>query len=137
MDKPFETFIPGRASPQGSKRHVGNGIMVEASKHVKVWRDDVRDSVLRANNMPKVRLEGAVILTLAFVLQRPKTAPKKRVLSAAKKPDLDKLIRAVMDALKSADVYQDDSQVTTIVASKRVAGLDETPGVFITIQAQG
>ena len=30
------------AAPQGSKRHVGRGIMIESSKRVKPWRDAVR-----------------------------------------------------------------------------------------------
>jgi len=32
-------FVPGAPAPQGSKRHVGNGVMVEASKHRKLRRD--------------------------------------------------------------------------------------------------
>jgi hypothetical protein len=31
----FSIFIVGDPAPQGSKRHVGNGVMIEASKKVK------------------------------------------------------------------------------------------------------
>ena len=31
-------FIPGVPAPQGSKRHVGGGRLVESSKKVKPWR---------------------------------------------------------------------------------------------------
>ena len=43
-----EIFIPviGMPAPQGSKRHVGNGIMIENSKRVKPWRQDVKEAAL-------------------------------------------------------------------------------------------
>ena len=43
-----EIFIPviGIPAPQGSKRHVGNGIMIENSKRVKPWRQDVKEAAL-------------------------------------------------------------------------------------------
>ncbi|QDH92357.1 RusA-like resolvase [Gordonia phage Spooky] len=31
-------WIPGIPAPQGSKRHVGNGILIESSKRVGPWR---------------------------------------------------------------------------------------------------
>ena len=36
-----EIRVYGIPRPQGSKRHVGRGIMVEASRHVGQWRNDV------------------------------------------------------------------------------------------------
>ena len=45
MDK---IFIPVRGvpAPQGSKRHIGHGIMIENSKKVKPWRQDVRAAAI-------------------------------------------------------------------------------------------
>ena len=34
-------FVPGVPAPQGSKRHVGNGRMVESSKDLPAWRHSV------------------------------------------------------------------------------------------------
>ena len=44
-----EIFIPviGIPAPQGSKRHVGHGIMIENSKRVKPWRQDVKEAKTR------------------------------------------------------------------------------------------
>ena len=41
-------FIPVRGvpAPQGSKRHIGNGILIENSKKVKPWRQDVRAAAI-------------------------------------------------------------------------------------------
>lgn len=130
----LNVFIAGEPRPQGSKRHVGNGVMVEASKYVKDWRADVRQALLNQHGEPKAKFEGEVHLALAFILTRPRTAPKKRKLSAAKKPDLDKLIRAVMDAISSAHVWRDDCQVVKLSCGKRVAGLEETAGLWLSIE---
>ena len=39
----FSLFVPGIPAPQGSKRHVGHGVMVESSARVKSWRVDIVD----------------------------------------------------------------------------------------------
>lgn len=109
--------VTGIPAPQGSKRHVGNGIMIESSKKVKPWREDVRAEALDAmNGTPSYA--GAVEVKITFLLLRPKSAPKARVLPTVR-PDLDKLARSTLDALKSAGVYADDSQVTDLIVCKR------------------
>lgn len=40
-DDVVEFFVPGRPAPQGSKRHVGHGIMVESSRDLGPWRERV------------------------------------------------------------------------------------------------
>ena len=35
-------FAEGTSRPQGSKRALGNGRMIEASRHLKPWRQTVR-----------------------------------------------------------------------------------------------
>ena len=63
-------------------------------------------------------------MEIIFTMLRPKTVTRPEPSVA---PDLDKLIRGVLDAL-TAVVYRDDSQVTRITAQK-VYG--ERPGVWI------
>ena len=53
-----------------------------------------------------------------------------------KKPDLDKLVRAILDA-GSGVAWRDDSQVISITATKRVAELHEQPGAKLSITAIG
>jgi Holliday junction resolvase RusA-like endonuclease len=52
------------------------------------------------------------------------------VLSHTKKPDLDKLLRALKDALKGV-IYRDDSQVVRVVTSKDYS---PAPGVIVTVR---
>jgi crossover junction endodeoxyribonuclease RusA len=130
----LSVFIPGNPAPQGSKRHVGNGIMVESSKHVKPWRSDVRGQLIGDDGQPKARFDGAVHVELEFVMKRPQSAPKRTTPPATKKNgDIDKLVRAVFDAIGSAGVWRDDSQVVSVTATKRIAEIDETPGCRLAL----
>jgi crossover junction endodeoxyribonuclease RusA len=137
----LSVFVPGRPAPQGSKDYMGRsksgkGILVESSKAVKPWRADVREALLDSRGAPLARFAKGVpvFVTLTFILPRPKSYPKRHV-PATKKPDLDKLTRAVLDAMTSAGVLHDDSQVTMLSARKRIQGhaeLDPT-GCLIMI----
>jgi crossover junction endodeoxyribonuclease RusA len=103
-------FVPGRPAAQGSKRHVGHGRMLESSRPVGPWRD--RAALFAHNAMLEI---GAGIITtaaaveLSFVMPRPVATSKRRTPPAVKKPDLDKCIRAVFDALTGV-VLADDSR---------------------------
>ncbi|WP_307864186.1 RusA family crossover junction endodeoxyribonuclease [Mycolicibacterium fortuitum] len=127
-------FVPGKAAPQGSKRHVGRGILVESSKEVGPWRERV---VLAAHEAMAGRpvIDGAVAVTLSFVLPRPKSAPKSKTPPATKRPDLDKLERACLDALTDV-VFADDSQVISLLGHKVIAELGQAPGVTIRVVAR-
>lgn len=136
----FEFFVAGKPAPQGSKRYMGrsggHGVMVESSKAVAPWRADVRagaEQALTATQADRFAAGEAVAITLVFVMPRPASAPKKRTPQAVKRPDVDKLARAVLDALSSAGIWQDDSQVVDLHASKHVALLNQTPGCQVSI----
>lgn len=135
-------FVAGNPAPQGSKRHVGNGRMVEMSKKVKPWRQDVvaaaRQAIASTELAPYA---GAVEVIVAFYFPRPKyhfgtgrnagvlkdTAP----LNVITNPDVDKLLRSTFDALTTAGVWRDDNLAAQVVASK-VYG--DQPGAHITIR---
>lgn len=72
---------------------------------------------------------GAVWIDLRFHMKKPKSYPKTKELPATKKPDLDKMIRSVKDALTGI-FYVDDSQVVELRASKQYS---DAPGVEIRI----
>lgn len=130
----ISVFIAGDPAPQGSKRHVGHGRMIESSKKVAPWRSDIRTAVTKEDGTPKEFFDGDVAVTMIFFLRRPKGAPKKRpYVSAAKKPDLDKLERAVLDAVTSAGVWNDDCQVVKMTSRKVVCFDNEGPGLRLLI----
>lgn len=130
-------FIPGRPAPQGSKRHVGNGVMIESSKNIKGWRSTIAELAYEHFPAGPIPRPWAVAVGLAFVMPRPVSTPKTRATPAAiKKPDIDKITRGALDALTGV-AYQDDSQVVTIHATKRIAEIGETTGVAITVEVVG
>lgn len=115
--------------PQGSKRHVGNGIMVESGgKGLVSWREAVKQAALTALPLDHRPHDGPVKLWVRFYLPRPTghfgsgrnsgmlkdSAP----LFPAVTPDLDKILRSAMDALTAAGVWRDDSRVVKIAAEK-------------------
>ncbi len=114
--------VEGTARPQGSKRHVGGGRMIESSKHVGAWRDFVR--LKAAQEMSKWPVaEGPVSVDIQFYFDRPKKHYNSKGLRAdapdkhTTKPDIDKLLRAVLDAMTGI-VFKDDSQVQQVVMLK-------------------
>lgn len=127
-------------APQGSKRHVGNGRMIEQSAaKIKTWREAVKAAAITSWVQDHVTfpLTGPVEVTVVFTLHKPLSAPKTRRTWPSKRPDLDKLVRSTFDALGAAGVWRDDAQVVELHAHKRYPndGPDalETPGAVIYI----
>jgi crossover junction endodeoxyribonuclease RusA len=131
---PVTFRVDGIPAPQGSKRHVGGGRMIESSKKLKPWRAAVHTAAVTALSGAEPLTGLPVYLRLDFVLPRPvQTAKHRPTPPAVKRPDLDKLCRAVLDALTGV-AYTDDSQVSTLWSTKRIAEAGEQPGVAIRIE---
>lgn len=140
-------WVPGTPAPQGSKRYLGaakpGGRMraVESSKNLPVWRADVRAAFKDRGVTPGMMAFAPyqpVMVKIVFVMPRPVATPKTRPTPAAvKKPDIDKLERAVLDALTSAGLWGDDAQVVTVHKHKRIAELGEPTGAMIHVEPGG
>lgn len=143
-------WVEGTPRPQGSKRHVGNGVLIESSAGLKAWRHRVRTRAALAAHEVDGCIDGPVRLTLTFYLQRPasqhvagdRNRPVKARYADARPtttPDLSKLLRAVEDAITDAGLWRDDSIVVEVVASKVYADRipRAVPGVEIRIRALG
>ena len=126
------------SAPQGSKKHVGNGIMVETSKRLKAWRNQVN---LRAKLIVDDIINEPVAIEVVFWFKRPKLhyLPCGILRQAApvyitnkNKGDLDKHCRALLDSLtKSA--FADDSQVVSLQAEKKYCETECQTGATIKI----
>jgi len=154
--QPDLTFaVRGLPAPQGSKTafvnpHTGRAGMKESSARVRPWRQDVVYAALEAIREHEashgrwIALDGAVHLVVEFYMPRPQGHPKTRRTLPTSSPDLDKLLRSTGDALKTAGVWRDDSQVTDITIRERYAVTDTalghpwelpTPGAVISVFA--
>lgn len=115
----IEFTVFGIAAPQGSLRGYNRGgrvVLVSDNPKTRPWREMVAweaGEALRASGA----FEGPVWLRLAFHLPRPKSCPKSRIRPSVK-PDVDKLSRAVMDAITIAGLWRDDAQVVSLSAMK-------------------
>lgn len=151
-------FVAGRPAPQGSKRarpiYRGKGAAREftgkvaqvdmSGESLKTWRDDIRAALLGDDGLPRRRFGAvAMVVRLEFRLSRPqshyRTGRNAHLLRDAAprhpagKPDIDKTSRAVLDAITSAGVWADDSQVVELYATKAWAESGETAGCRITV----
>ncbi len=131
--------VYGIAIPQGSKSAFvvkGRAVVTDGKKGpaLKEWRAAIANEA-RAwikRNQEFAPIDGPVDLTVTFYLPRPKTAPR-RVVFPATKPDLDKLTRAVGDALKGI-AYTEDSRIVDLHIRKRFA-IKSTPRAEIGVRA--
>lgn len=144
--------VHGEPAPQGSKRHVGRGVLVESSAKVAPWRAVVThaaaETVRAAAGWDLGRLDPIEVL-LVFTIARPAshyrtgkrsheirdTAPEH----PATRPDLDKLIRSTLDGLVDGGALVDDARVVDVHAVKTYPGghLDSlvSPGAVIVLRA--
>jgi crossover junction endodeoxyribonuclease RusA len=137
----FQVF--GVAEPKGSTRaFVPKGwtrpIITDSNRNLKSWQQLVAEGAsLALGKLPKedrAIVTQGVRLTIAFYLPRPKKYHKPDVNPAhLTKPDIDKLTRAVIDALTQV-VFVDDSQVIELVARKDYARLNDAPHVDVRIE---
>jgi crossover junction endodeoxyribonuclease RusA len=134
------TFVVyGLPAPQGSKKSLGNGILVESSKAVRPWRQDVKHAALACiphdwdPSLP-------MALSIVFRFKRPQAHIGKKGLkpsapqhcTTARAGDVDKLLRSTFDSLTGV-AFDDDRQVISVNASKRYTTADEPQGAIITI----
>lgn len=125
-------FVAGLPAAQGSKRHVGGGRLIEMSKAVGPWREAVRAETQRVM-ITEFTAAGPLEVRLSFFLPRPASLPKK-IQWPAKRPDLDKLARAVLDGLTEGGAWKDDGQVISLTATKEYAGPEDKPGCKIEVK---
>lgn len=111
--------VHDRPRPQGSKRHVGHGRMIESSKELPVWREAVKQAALGTMSEP---YDCPLWVSLVFTLPKPSSAPVRRRTWPMRTPDLSKLVRGTEDALTAAAVWKDDARVVELVAAKRYPG---------------
>ena len=128
--------VPGVPQPQGSMKSFGRGPLVHSNaEHLLPWRASLIGHLRQAMDADMVEpgwpISGPVRVDVVFTLPKPKSAPKSR-LHPDRKPDLDKLCRAALDALgqkTGAGVIYDDAQVVGLVAAKNYGN----PGCTLTI----
>lgn len=157
-DERLTFFVPGKPIPQGSmqafvNKHTGRAVIASKNPPLHDWRMKVTGHAIDAqaewmHTRPEYTfpLTGPIGMKIDFVLPRPSThmlpINSRRAVPEVKphaplfpdqKPDLDKLVRAILDALTDAQVWHDDSQVAFITTAKLYPDTEhDREGVYIT-----
>ena len=139
--------VYGKPITQGSKIRTRWSMRDSNGETLLPWRDNVRAAAVNAKDGFG---EAPVQVDITFTFARPKghfgTGRNAGILNRSALPfpsshaigDIDKLTRAILDALTDAGVWNDDSQVIQLVARKLFVGegiaLDR-PGMVAYIEA--
>jgi Holliday junction resolvase RusA-like endonuclease len=135
MISELRVTVTGRPAPQGSKRLGAAGQLREQSAYLPAWRAAVkraiyeryRDLGVRPADLPLLR--GPIAFGVRF-----RMAGTSRIDGP---PDLDKLLRASLDALTAARVWEDDSRVVEVLWLSKVPAGGSRPGADLYVRSAG
>jgi len=131
--KPLLIHVLGKPAPQGSKVSTKYGGMLEASKFVAPWRNQVVSACVEQRINEGKIITCPVKIEIDFTFYRPKSHygtgknEKLKKLTAPRFPtkkntgDIDKLCRSTLDGLSISSggvLLEDDSLVTELIARK-------------------
>lgn len=136
-------FVAGepKAQPRAKAARIGGFIRIYTPNTAKVWKEAVAAAARKALGKRWAKLEGPLSLNLAFSMPRPQAHYLKAGLRPdapthhTKKPDVDNLAKAVMDALTDCGVWVDDDQIASLSVTKFYVSRDpNVAGCLVTIK---
>lgn len=132
-ERPRARVVPGA----GGKRPFPS---LYTPPKTKAWEEHVGQEALQ--QLRSVEVEGddftlpirdvRILASLRFNLKKPASYPKS-MKHAVKKPDLDNLVKAILDGIVMAGVIEDDNCITDMSISKRYADAEHPVGVEVEL----
>ncbi|WP_145422770.1 RusA family crossover junction endodeoxyribonuclease [Staphylococcus haemolyticus] len=124
-----ETYEAPIGSPRPRFRNTGRFVQTYMPASYTKHKDFIREQ------MPNVLLNGELKVTLSFYFEPPKSwSNRKRLLAIGQykrtKPDIDNLIKTVLDAANEK-VWNDDNQIVEIHSFKQYA---EEPKIILEVE---
>lgn len=130
---PIRIVVPGVPLPQGSMDAPVAGVVIHTKKEALArWRMTVAYAARAAGVRGFPVKHKAWRMDATYVFQRPKSVTPEKRPHMVVKPDVDKLERAILDALKGI-VWEDDSNVIGGTKLKRYVSPGEGPHVELII----
>lgn len=139
-------YVYGRPAPQGSKQSGGAGQLLEQSAYLPAWRQAVKVGAYRAmsdagiapRQLPLFGAGVPVYVERCTFYVEPDQCRAVGTDDPIGTPDVDKLLRATLDALggakRMARVFADDSQVVGIEGlGKQRPAPGRPTGAFIIV----
>ncbi len=118
-----EYIIEGEPIAQARHRHFNNGKFIRTYDPCSKSKEKVAH-MLESQKRTEIQLDEEISVTLTFCHQTPKSATKSTKcasnwhLPKLSKPDIDNLIKFVLDAANGV-LWPDDAQIATITARKQ------------------
>lgn len=141
-------FVPGFCITKGSGHAMRSAsgkvfVVQNNAKRLRPWEGRIAEVAAEAGAAGVYSANAAFKVEMAFLLKRPVSHTKSDgtlrdsapFYPIVQKCDLDKMERAVLDALTSV-LFLNDSQVCRIESEKTYCTADQTPGVYIRAEAQ-
>lgn len=132
--------VEGTPVAQGSLKRsgakAGRRLYHANQKTLAPWRERIADAA-RAQRGDAPLIDESTEVSATFLVPRPRNhyhvdgRLRDAPIFAAKRPDLDKYVRALLDAL-TGSLIADDSRVVRLRASKEYA-TDEPTGVVVVV----
>nr|WP_272901078.1 MULTISPECIES: RusA family crossover junction endodeoxyribonuclease [Staphylococcus] len=124
-----ETYEAPIGSPRPRFRNTGRYVQTYMPTSYTKHKDFIREQ------MPKALLDGKLKVTLSFYFKAPKSwSNRKKLLAIGQykrtKPDIDNLIKTVLDAAND-HLWKDDNQIVEIHSFKQYA---EEPKIILEVE---
>ena len=123
----------GQARPRATRRGKHIGIYSPKSRWYYAVMGMAQEHAIQNNTIP---IPDPVTVALYFRMKRIKSLPKTKEIPHCKKPDIDNLAKAFLDAITPV-ILADDKQVVELHVSKRYALKEEQPGCICNIYKKG
>lgn len=137
--EPIRIEVLGTPVPEGSTKAIPYkskdgatkvAIMHNKSSELMDWRYRIAKEYRESGGEYTERY--GIDIHVEFLFTRPKSVKAEKRPNMTVKPDVDKLLRAVMDALTGV-AYKDDSQVVSVTAVKRYGRANDVDCAYITV----
>lgn len=148
MSSSLHFEVPGVPAPKGSHRYLGRGRVIDDNPRTRPWQELVaviaqKSARQQGWTVPDRRAPLAVSCVAVF--PRPKAHFGKGGLLRpdmpvwhTTRPDLDKVLRALLDALTlSGAVWADDAQAVKAIGQKWYVRHPETPRLIVHVTLAG
>lgn len=130
QDAALSQFFPGIPEPQKRPRVFQSRGRTLAWSPKSKWRTSVLAQAMP--NRPEKPYDIPLYVRIIFLMPIPKSDPTRQGPHTVK-PDLDNLSKAVLDALKDAGWFVDDSRIAHLETSKYYAKVGVMPGCYVLV----
>lgn len=134
----YQGILQGKPVPMGRPRFTRTGRAYTA-KSSREYKNEQIEKLNASKGAAWVPLDGPLRVNVTFVSPRPKRmllragdTPEGRIYKTTK-PDIDNLLKMVLDIITQSEIWEDDNRVVCISCEDYYASKSEDPHTLFTI----